>query len=131
MLGEWIEFYGPTHLKIKLHGGDQVWDVDRVLRVDRVCEQVQAKRGVTDWHYSLDFNERCPSAAALVTLLIRVQEKMPRGYERIAYVEQPTRRDLENDRANTMHDAAKLEPVVIDESLLDLKSLQLAREMGY
>ena len=30
-----------------------------------------------------------------------------------------------------MHEAAKLRPVVIDESLLDLESLQLAREMGY
>ena len=30
-----------------------------------------------------------------------------------------------------MHEASKLRPVVIDESLLDLESLQLAREMGY
>ena len=30
-----------------------------------------------------------------------------------------------------MHEAAQLRPVVIDESLLDLESLQLAREMGY
>ena len=30
-----------------------------------------------------------------------------------------------------MHEAAKLQPVVIDESLIDLESLQLAREMGY
>jgi L-alanine-DL-glutamate epimerase-like enolase superfamily enzyme len=130
-LGDWIDYNGLTHLKIKLNGDDQDWDVSRIVRVDRVCEQVQAKRGVKDWHYSLDFNERCPSAAALVTLLIRVQEKSPRAFERIAYVEQPTRRDLENDRGNVMHEASKLRPVVIDESLLDLKSLQLAREMGY
>jgi hypothetical protein len=30
-----------------------------------------------------------------------------------------------------MHEAAKLRPVVIDESLTDLDSLMLAREMGY
>ena len=30
-----------------------------------------------------------------------------------------------------MHEAARLRPVVIDESLLDLASLRLAREMGY
>ena len=24
--------------------------------------QVQGKRGVSTWHYSLDFNERCPGA---------------------------------------------------------------------
>jgi hypothetical protein len=32
---------------------------------------------------------------------------------------------------NRMHAAAKLKPVVIDESLTDLESLMLAREMGY
>src|SRR5258708_21679725 len=30
-----------------------------------------------------------------------------------------------------MHEAAKLRPVVIDESLIDLESLNLARELGY
>src|SRR5207245_9935974 len=30
-----------------------------------------------------------------------------------------------------MHEASRLRPVVIVESLLDLESLQLAREMGY
>ena len=30
-----------------------------------------------------------------------------------------------------MHEAARLRPVVIDESLTDLESLRLAREMGY
>ena len=30
-----------------------------------------------------------------------------------------------------MHEASKLRPVVIDESLIDLESLMLAREMGY
>ena len=30
-----------------------------------------------------------------------------------------------------MHEAAKLRPVVIDESLTDLESLRLARDMGY
>jgi hypothetical protein len=30
-----------------------------------------------------------------------------------------------------MHEAAKLRPVVIDESLIDLESLHLARDMGY
>ena len=42
-----------------------------------------------------------------------------------------TARDLQADRANVMHAAAKLRPVVIDESLTDIESLMLAREMGY
>src|SRR5207247_799974 len=55
----------------------------------------------------------------------------PQGFARILYVEQPTARDLEANRANVMHEAARLRPVVIDESLTGLESLRLAREMGY
>ena len=60
-----------------------------------------------------------------------MREATPDGFERILYIEQPTARDLARDRANVMHEAAKLLPVVIDESLTDLETLLLAREMGY
>jgi hypothetical protein len=49
----------------------------------------------------------------------------------VAYVEQPTARDLRSHPENRMHAAAKLKPVVIDESLEDYESLVLAREQGY
>ena len=130
-LAEWIPFNGLTHLKIKLNGDDLGWDVDRVLGVDRVAEDQQAKRGVRTWYYSLDFNERCANVGYLLEFLRQVQQKAPRGFECIQYIEQPTRRDLKADRANVMHEAAKLRPVVIDESLIDLESLRLAKEMGY
>ena len=52
-------------------------------------------------------------------------------YDRIQYIEQPTARELETHRENVMHEAAKLKPVVIDESLTGLDRLRLAREMGY
>jgi L-alanine-DL-glutamate epimerase-like enolase superfamily enzyme len=130
-LAEWIPADGLTHLKIKLNGDDLGWDVDRVVGVDRVAAEQQAKRGVTTWHYSLDFNERCGNVGYLLEFLRRVKEKTPAGFERIQYIEQPTRRDLKADRANVMHEASKLRPVVIDESLIDLESLRLAKEMGY
>ena len=60
-----------------------------------------------------------------------MKERTPLGFTRIQYIEQPTARDLKTHRANVMHEAAKLRPVVIDESLTDLESLLLAREMGY
>jgi L-alanine-DL-glutamate epimerase-like enolase superfamily enzyme len=130
-LGEWILADGLTHLKIKLNGDDVAWDVDRVDRVNRVAEKVQSERGVATWCYSLDFNERCPNVDSLLTFLHQLKERAPRAFERIAYIEQPTARDLEANRHNIMHEASKLRPVVIDESLLDLHSLLLAREMGY
>jgi L-alanine-DL-glutamate epimerase-like enolase superfamily enzyme len=130
-LGEWIAFNGLTHLKIKLNGDDVAWDVERVAGVESVAAQAQAKRGLTAWHYSLDFNERCPGVAALLDFLNKLKARSPSAFERIAYIEQPTARDLKANRHQTMHEASKLRPVVIDESLLDLESLQLARAMGY
>ena len=72
---------------------------------------------MTDWVYSLDFNERCRNVQYLVDFLHRVKEKSPEGFARIQYVEQPTARDLDTHRQNVMFEAAKLKPVVIDEPL--------------
>jgi L-alanine-DL-glutamate epimerase-like enolase superfamily enzyme len=130
-LPEWIDYNGLTHIKIKLNGDNLDWDRDRVLRVDRVSSEAMARRGTKDWFYSLDFNEKCPNVAYLLDMLRQVREKAPEGFRRIQYVEQPTARDLKSHRTNVMHEASKLRPVVIDESLTDLESLMLAREMGY
>ena len=130
-LPEWIRRDGLTHLKIKLNGDDLGWDVDRVVRIDRVTAETQRGRGVEAWCYSLDFNERCQNVGYLLEFLAKVRERTPAGFGRVAYIEQPTARDLAAHRDNTMHEAARLRPVVIDESLLDLESLQLARDMGY
>ncbi|MBC8165167.1 MAG: mandelate racemase/muconate lactonizing enzyme family protein [Bryobacteraceae bacterium] len=130
-LPEWIRYNGITHIKIKLNGEDPRWDVERVLRVNSVTAETQAKLKVNDWKYSLDFNEKCPSVAYLLNLLNTIKEKSPDGFQRIQYVEQPTRRDLKADRQNVMQEAAKIRPVVIDESLTDKEMLMLSREMGY
>src|SRR5436190_3519412 len=130
-LSEWIVFNGLTHLKIKLNGDDPKWDVDRVLRIDRITTEAQKKRGVKSWVYSLDFNEKCPNVEYLVSFLRQVKEKSPGGYERIQYVEQPTARDLKAHPENRMQEAAKLRPVVIDESLTGVDMLLLSREQGY
>jgi L-alanine-DL-glutamate epimerase-like enolase superfamily enzyme len=130
-LSGWIRYNGLTHIKIKLAGDDLAWDLDRVVRIDRTTTEVQTERAVKTWVYSLDFNERCPNVGYLLEFLHRLKEKTPAGFERIGYIEQPTARDLEKHRENTMHEAAKLRPVVIDESLTGLDRLILAREMGY
>ena len=98
-------------------------------RARRRRRAAQARR--LGWQYSLDFNERCPNVGYLLEVLRKIREGSPAAFDRIQLVEQPTRRDLAADRANVMHEAAKLRPVVIDESLTDLATLRLAREMGY
>lgn len=130
-LGEWIAFNGLTHLKIKLNGDDIGWDVDRVLGVEKVACEAQAKRGVSQWKYSLDFNEKCKDVHYLLGFLEKLRANSPGAFGRISYIEQPTARDLAANRHNVMHAASKQIPVVIDESLVDLESLFLAREMGY
>jgi hypothetical protein len=67
----------------------------------------------------------------LIGLLNRLRERSPLGFERVQYIEQTTARDLKANPQNRMHAAAKLRPVVIDESLTDYESLILAQEMGY
>ncbi|WP_149498368.1 enolase C-terminal domain-like protein [Roseiconus lacunae] len=130
-LPQWIGHNGLTHMKIKLNGDDVQWDLERVIKVDRIAAECQVKRGVEQWFYSLDFNERCPNVEYLIEVLERIKEKSPAGFDRIQYVEQPTARDLKAHPDNKMHRAAELKPVVIDESLTDLETLLLAHEMGY
>lgn len=130
-LPEWIRYNGLTHIKIKLNGDDLKWDVERVVRVEKTAAQVQRERGVSRWFYSLDFNERCPNVGYLLDFLRQIKEQIPEGFARIQYIEQPTARDLRANPHNVMHEAAKLRPVVIDESLADVEALDLAQQMGY
>ncbi|MBA4018422.1 MAG: hypothetical protein C0483_14745 [Pirellula sp.] len=130
-LPEWIADNGLTHLKIKLNGDDLRWDVDRVVGVETISAPAQAERGCRNWHYSLDFNEKCANVEYVLDFLAHLQERSPSAFDRVHYIEQPTHRDLRAHPENKMHAAAKIKPVVIDESLVDLESLLLCRELGY
>lgn len=130
-LGEWITYNGLTHLKIKLAGDNLAWDVARVAAVEAASIPAQAARGCSQWHYSLDFNEKCANVEYVLDFLAKLEEVAPQALARVQYIEQPTHRDLRANPENRMHRAAKIKPVVIDESLVDYESLLLAREQGY
>lgn len=130
-LSEWILTDGLRRLKIKLAGDDLEWDVARVVAIERVSAQTQGDLGVTEWLYSCDFNEKCPNVEYVLEFLSKVREQSPAAFDRIQYIEQPTHRNLKDHPENRMHKAAQVKPVVIDESLIDLESLELAREQGY
>jgi L-alanine-DL-glutamate epimerase-like enolase superfamily enzyme len=130
-LEDWIPYSGVTAVKIKLNGGDLATDVERVAAIHRVTELAQAKRKYNDWIYCLDFNEGCPDVQYVLSFEQNVQAKVPGLFRRVQYIEQPTARDLKANPKNTMFEAAKLAPIVADESLTDLEMLLLAREMGY
>jgi len=129
-LGEWIARDGLTHLKIKLDGSDLQWDVNRVAQVHAVTQQTPEGQQ-TSWSFSLDFNERCEDEAYVLAMLDELQQCAPSAIPCIEYIEQPTHRDLERHPEITMHRVAQRLPVVIDESLIDLKSLRTAISQGY
>ena len=128
-LADWIRREGLTHFKLKMNGDDFPWDLNRILAVDRVCQAEIGDR--RNWVYSFDFNERCPHVEYLVEILKKFAEKSPLGYSRLQYVEQPTSRYLKEGPEQDMTLASSLKPVVIDEALTDLESLNLAIRLGY
>ena len=130
-LEEWILADGLTHLKIKLSGEDPEWDLARIVAIEQAACSAQQQRNCQQWWYSLDFNEKCKDVNVILTLLEKLQQLSPGAWNRIQYIEQPTHRDLHRFPENTMHAAAKIKPVVIDESLVSLESLQLAELLGY
>src|SRR5262249_23636406 len=77
-LPECIRHNGLKSFKIKLNGNDLAWDLERVLHIDRVTSAAQKKRGIEDWAYILDFNEKCSDVDYYLTFLRRLKEKLPR-----------------------------------------------------
>lgn len=127
-LADWIRFNGLANIKIKLQGESLDWDVARTLAIDTIARDT---RPDTAWRYCVDFNERCPDVDYVLEFVRQVQAAAPRCLESILYIEQPTARNLAAVPRVDMHAAAKLRPVVIDESLTDLESLLAARDLGY
>ncbi|HZC44380.1 MAG TPA: enolase C-terminal domain-like protein [Acidobacteriaceae bacterium] len=130
-LKEWMVADGLTHLKIKLDGNNLEADIARVLEIDRVATRVDTQRGVRGLYYSLDFNEQCPNVDYLMNFMHRIREASPRCYDRITFIEQPTRRDLVATPSQYLFRASKLKPVVMDESLTGFDALLRGRQIGY
>lgn len=130
-LGEWVVADGLTHMKIKMAGNDLEKDVRRVINIEKVVAPVQNKRGISQWYYSVDFNEQCPDEQYVLEWLKQVEAQSPNAFRSLQYIEQPTNRDLSALPRITMFRAAKIRPVVIDESLVDFQSFLMAREAGY
>ncbi len=127
-LEEWIATEGLTHLKIKMSGTDLDWDVGRVIEIERLAILHGHSR---EWRFSLDFNECCPNEDYVIDFLERAERLSKTVVARIQYIEQPTHRDLKARRDITMHRVSRIKPVVIDESLVDLESVKVARQLGY
>jgi len=129
-LDEWIAHDGLRCLKVKLVGKDLAWDLQRLLEVEAVAREAQAKLGIGELYLSADTNEQCESPGYMVELLCRLREARPSAYQALLYVEQPTERDLNAHRFD-MSPIAALKPVIIDESLMTLEDFELAMQLNW
>ena len=129
-LEAWIRRDGMYCLKVKLQGHDLEWDVARTIDVHDIGRRELDKLGIKELHVTADTNEQAESPAYIIEMLQRVKERSPECYDRILYIEQPTERDLTANR-HDMRELAELKPVIIDESLTDLESFDLALELGW
>ena len=129
-LADWIARDGVYCLKIKLRGNDLAWDLDRTFAVERVAREELSKSGVHELHLTSDANEMCPDAEYVVEYLEKVRERSPSAFDAILYLEQPTSRDL-LERPVDLSSASRLKPVLLDEGLSSLESMDEALRQGY
>lgn len=129
-LQDYIARDGVFCLKVKLCGNDLDWDVDRCLGVYRVGREALDRLGLAEMFMTADTNEQCDSPDYVVDLLARVRKQSPECFDRILYIEQPTGRDLAAE-AHNLRELAAIKPVLVDESLTDLESFDLAITQGW
>jgi len=129
-LEDYIARDGVFCLKVKLRGRDLDWDVQRCLDVFEVGRQSLERLGISELHMTADTNEQCESPDYVVEMLAKIRERSEECFERLLYIEQPTGRDLAAE-GHDMRELAKIKPVLVDESLTDLASFDLALEQGW
>ncbi len=129
-LEAWIRRDGMYCLKVKLRGNDLDWDVARTIQVHDIGRRELDGLGIEPLHLTADTNEQCDSPDYIIEMLHKIREQSPECYERVLYIQQPTERDLTRQR-HDMRELAALKPVIVDESLTDLESFDLAMELGW
>ena len=117
-----IEQRGYWCFKLKLTGRDDALDVSRTMEAYRVA-QATATRQVL---LTIDTNEANPTVESVVDYLERLKVSAPAAFAALAYLEQPTSRDIRNHPFD-WRPAAKYVPVMIDEGLTNLDVLEEAR----
>jgi L-alanine-DL-glutamate epimerase-like enolase superfamily enzyme len=128
-LVDWIQRDGLRYFKVKVGVSDLHDDVARVLAVHDVVAREMKRRGLVEWSYSIDFNETCPDVEYLLEFLLSIRAERPAAFTNIELLEQPTPRDM--TAGIDLERVARLKPVVADEAVLDVETLQAARTLGY
>ena len=120
-----IRNYGYRCFKQKTTG-DTAADAARTAEIYRfVCSQ-----GVDHPQFDVDSNEANPDPASVLEYLQRLRALDVEAYDALAYLEQPTSRDIAAHRFDWRRVTA-LKPVLIDEGLTDFASFEEAKAQGW
>jgi L-alanine-DL-glutamate epimerase-like enolase superfamily enzyme len=125
-LRPWVNKRGYRCLKIKLPGRDSTDDARRTSEVYRMTLQM----GVPEISLSVDTNEANPDAASVMEYLETLQDLDPQAYSALAYLEQPTGRDIAVHAFDWRAVAAR-KPVMLDEGLTSLDQMRLSKDQGW
>jgi hypothetical protein len=116
---------GYRCFKLKITGRDHADDVLRTIEVYRASQSI----GVAKPTLVVDSNEANPDAASVLYFLERLESLDCNAYRALA-IEQPTARDIVNSPFD-WRPIAERKPVLLDEGLIDLEILELARQQGW
>ncbi len=125
-LAEAIRRHGFRCFKLKILGADNDDDAERTVAVYRAL----LAHGVTRPVLSVDSNEGNPDADSVLDYLERVRSKDEKAYAALAYLEQPTHRDIRSHRFD-WREVGRLKPVMLDEGLTALDLLGEAQAQGW
>jgi L-alanine-DL-glutamate epimerase-like enolase superfamily enzyme len=112
--------------KLKLTGRDNARDVARTTELYRLASTSAS----TKVRLTVDTNEANPSVESVVDYLEQLKAIDPDAFNALAYLEQPTSRDI-GKHPFDWRPVAKFVPVMIDEGLTDLNVLAEASRQGY
>ncbi len=130
-LQSWIQRDLLYCFKLKLSGRSPQADVARLVAVaDIATRTLRAMGNPQPARFAVDPNEGCPDADALLEFVARLQQDHPAIFATLAYIEQPTPRDLRS-YTYTLHAVSRRLPVIIDESLDRLENLPLLDKLGW
>jgi L-alanine-DL-glutamate epimerase-like enolase superfamily enzyme len=121
-----IKRHGYRRFKLKLTGRENELDAARTIEVYRAAKA----SGMPLVRISIDTNEANPSVESVLDYLERLKAADCDAFDAVAYLEQPTHRDIRNHRFD-WRPVTKHKPVLLDEGLTNLDVLAETRRQGY
>jgi L-alanine-DL-glutamate epimerase-like enolase superfamily enzyme len=117
---------GYSSFKLKLTGRDNERDISRTIEVYHTASGSGARQP----YLTIDTNEANPSAESVLDFLEGLKAADRDAYDAVAYLEQPTSRDIRKLPFD-WRAIAQYVPVMLDEGLTDLDVLAEAQRQGY